>query len=29
VLAPGGLFCLETPLNQAISHPVRWGGREV
>lgn len=27
VLAPGGLFCLETPLNQALSHPFRWGGR--
>jgi ubiquinone/menaquinone biosynthesis C-methylase UbiE len=27
VLAPGGLFCLETPLNQASSHPLRWGGR--
>jgi SAM-dependent methyltransferase len=27
VLAPGGLFCHETPLMQLLSHPVRWGGR--
>jgi ubiquinone/menaquinone biosynthesis C-methylase UbiE len=27
VLAPGGRFCHETPLAQALSHPVRWGGR--
>lgn len=27
VLAPGGLFCQETPLMQLLSHPARWGGR--
>ena len=27
VLAPGGLFCHETPVSQVLSHPVRWGGR--
>ncbi len=27
VLAPGGLFCHETPLSQLMAHPVRWGGR--
>jgi len=27
VLAPGGLFCHETPLMQLLSHPARWGGR--
>jgi len=27
VLVPGGRFCHETPLAQALSHPVRWGGR--
>lgn len=29
VLAPGGLFCHETPLSQLLSHPVRWGGRRL
>ena len=29
VLAPGGLFCHETPLMQLLSHPVRWGGRSL
>jgi SAM-dependent methyltransferase len=27
VLAPGGVFCHETPLMQLLSHPVRSGGR--
>jgi SAM-dependent methyltransferase len=27
VLAPGGLFCHETPVSQVLSHPRRWGGR--
>ena len=27
VLAPGGRFCHETPLAQALSHPWRWAGR--
>ena len=29
VLAPGGLFCHETPLSQLLSHPIRWGGRRL
>jgi SAM-dependent methyltransferase len=29
VLAAGGRFCHETPLAQALSHPVRWGGRRL
>ena len=29
VLAPGGLFVHETPLSQALSHPVRSFGRRI
>jgi ubiquinone/menaquinone biosynthesis C-methylase UbiE len=29
VLAPRGRFCLETPLSQALSHPLRSRGRRV